>query len=101
MRKWLVCAALIMALGLTMKPAAANPATLTSPSGNVPVGLKIAVITVGVMTASVMLHAIHVSRTQNRQLTVQEAQLAAFLPFLWVFQPTVAPLVVVQSKRRR
>ena len=99
MRKWLMCAALIMALGMTMKSAAANPATL--PSGHVPVGLKIAVITVGVMTASVMLHAIHVSRTQNRQLTVQEAQLAAFLPFLWVFQPTVAPLVAIQSKRRR
>lgn len=99
MRKWIMCAALIMALGITMKPAAASEVTLHS--GRVPVELKIAVIAVGVMTASVMLNAIHVSRTQNRQLTVQEAQYAAFLPFLWVFQPTVAPIVAIQSKRRR
>lgn len=99
MRKWILCAALLMALGMTMKPATANPAYIHS--GRVPVELKVAAFLVGAMTTSVMLNAIHVSRTQNRQLTHQEAYYAALLPFFWVFQPAFGPPVVVQPRRRR
>jgi opacity protein-like surface antigen len=89
MKKILAVAALAAMFAVSAKPAeAVQPYAYTH---GAPWLLKAAAITVGVMTTSVMLNAIITNSQQKRPLTVEEAQYAAFLPFLWIVRPVAPP----------
>jgi hypothetical protein len=94
MKKYVAIAALALTLGVAAKPAQAGQPVLHG--AGAPWALKAAVFAVGAMTVSVMLQAIIVSNTQKRQLTLEEGQYAALLPFLW----TVHPLALPKKKKR-
>jgi hypothetical protein len=64
--------------------ASAGPVNQQIRYGHAPAWLKVAAIVTMISSASVVFNAICVSAKQNRQLTQQEAYLAAALPFAWV-----------------
>ena len=96
MKKYLAIATLALTLGVAAKPAEA--ATTVAYTSGVPWGVKAAAIGVGVITMSVMLNALIVSGQQKRQLSLEEGQYAAFLPFLWVVRPL--PVAAPAKKKR-
>lgn len=85
MKKYLAIAAMSALVTVAAPSQQANAGVVYT--GHAPWLIKAAAITVGVMTTSVMLNAIIVSNQQKRQLTLEEGQYAAFLPFLWVVRP--------------
>jgi hypothetical protein len=80
---------ILMAMALSvaaMVPASAQPAPTVPPVGSPSVGPWI-VGGIGLGVLSVIARAKVVSDRKKRELTSDEATLALFLPFAWVFGP--------------